>query len=57
MPRRAKQQRCGYGRLHVILLVTRIKGRKDAIPFGPYMVAGAYLAVYAGQAIIDWYLR
>ncbi|NND04106.1 MAG: prepilin peptidase [Acidimicrobiia bacterium] len=41
----------------ILLLVTRIKGRKDAIPFGPYMVAGAYIAVFAGQAVVDWYLR
>ncbi len=41
----------------LVLLVTRIKGRKDAIPFGPYMVLGAYLAVYFGQQIVDWYLR
>ncbi|MFC2177090.1 prepilin peptidase [Actinomycetota bacterium] len=40
----------------ILLLVTRIKGRKDAIPFGPYMVIGAYLAVVAGQQIVDWYL-
>ncbi len=45
------------GVVSIFLLVTRIKGRKDAIPFGPYMVIGAYLAVYVGQAIIDWYLN
>lgn len=45
------------GVISIFLLVTRIKGRKDAIPFGPYMVIGAYLAVYAGHTIIDWYLN
>lgn len=40
----------------IVLLITRIKGRKDAIPFGPYMVIGAYLAVAVGEQIIDWYL-
>ena len=44
------------GVVSIFLLVTRIRGRKDAIPFGPYMVAGAYLAVAVGQEIIDWYL-
>lgn len=44
------------GVVSVLLLVTRIKGRKDAIPFGPYMVIGAYLAVAVGDQIIDWYL-
>lgn len=41
----------------LLLIVTRIKGRKDHIPFGPYMVVGAYIALFAGQAIIDWYLN
>lgn len=44
------------GVVSIFLLVTRIRGRKDAIPFGPYMVAGAYLATFYGQQIIDWYL-
>ena len=45
------------GAISILLLVTRIKGRKDAIPFGPYMVLAAFLAVVAGEAIIDWYLN
>ena len=32
-------------------------GRKSAIPFGPYLAAGAAVSVTAGQAIADWYLR
>ena len=44
------------GVVSLLLLVTRIKGRKDAIPFGPYMVVGAYCALFFGHAIIDWYL-
>jgi len=39
-----------------LLLVTRLKTRKDTIPFGPYMVAAAYVALFAGGAIVDWYL-
>jgi prepilin signal peptidase PulO-like enzyme (type II secretory pathway) len=26
------------------------------IPFGPYMVVGAFLAVFVGDALIRWYL-
>jgi leader peptidase (prepilin peptidase)/N-methyltransferase len=37
------------------LLVTRRAKRKDAIPFGPAMVAGAGLALAWGEAIIRWY--
>jgi leader peptidase (prepilin peptidase)/N-methyltransferase len=37
------------------LLVTRRAKRKDAIPFGPAMVAGAALALACGGAIVRWY--
>ena len=39
----------------VLLLVTRVKTRKDHVPFGPFLAAGAMIAVLAGEAIIDWY--
>ncbi len=45
------------GVVSILLLATRIKGRKDAIPFGPYMVIGAYIALAAGRQITDWYIR
>jgi leader peptidase (prepilin peptidase)/N-methyltransferase len=45
------------GAVSLLLLAFRIKGRKDAIPFGPYLVVGAYLALAFGEAIADWYLR
>ncbi|BCY05888.1 A24 family peptidase [Actinoplanes sp. L3-i22] len=38
-----------------ILLLTRAAGRKSRIPFGPYMLAGALLAVFAAAPIADWY--
>ena len=44
------------GVVSILLLITRIKGRKDYIPFGPYMVIGAYLAIAYGDQIADWYL-
>jgi len=31
-------------------------GRKTAIPFGPFMIAGAWLAVFVGQPVADAYL-
>jgi leader peptidase (prepilin peptidase) / N-methyltransferase len=40
----------------VILLATGRAGRKDAVPFGPSMVAGAWLAIVAGEPIARWYL-
>jgi leader peptidase (prepilin peptidase) / N-methyltransferase len=33
------------------------KGRKTAVPFGPFLAAGAALAVFWGPAIADAYLR
>jgi leader peptidase (prepilin peptidase)/N-methyltransferase len=38
-----------------ILLLTRAAGRRSRIPFGPYMLAGAFLAVFAAAPITDWY--
>ncbi len=39
------------------LMVVGRAGRKSKIPFGPFMILGAFLAVFFGQAISDWYLR
>ena len=38
----------GGGVISILLLVFRIRGRKDAIPFGPYLVLGAYLVLAFG---------
>ncbi len=35
----------------------RGRDRKAAIPFGPYMAAGAVVAAFWGARIADWYLR
>ena len=32
------------------------KARKIAIPFAPFLAFGAIVALFAGQAILDWYL-
>lgn len=44
------------GLVAAFLLVTRRSGRKDAIPFGPFMTAAAIMTIFFGQAVIDWYL-
>ena len=33
------------------------RGRKSTIPFGPYLAAGALVAIVFAQPISDWYLR
>jgi leader peptidase (prepilin peptidase)/N-methyltransferase len=32
-------------------------GRKTKIPFGPFMIVGAFTAVFAGQQLADAYQR
>jgi leader peptidase (prepilin peptidase) / N-methyltransferase len=39
------------------LMITRLRTRKDAVPFGPFMAAGAVVAVLWGHAILDAYTR
>jgi leader peptidase (prepilin peptidase)/N-methyltransferase len=39
------------------LLVTGARGRKDHLPFAPFLAAGAVLAVLAGEPLLDLYLR
>jgi leader peptidase (prepilin peptidase)/N-methyltransferase len=39
------------------LLLTGLKGRKDPIPFAPFLVAGGMVAMLYGDQIIDWYVR
>jgi len=41
----------------VILLVLRIKSRKDPIPFGPALVIGTALVVLGGTGVYSWYLN
>lgn len=45
------------GVFSVFLLVLKIKGRKDAIAFGPWLVAGFFITTIFGNNILDWYLR
>lgn len=37
------------------LLLTKRATRKTGIPFGPFMILGALLAILWGQPVIDWY--
>lgn len=41
----------------VLLLVTKIKGRKDAIPFGPFIIIGSFLTILYKTEIIYVYFK
>jgi len=45
------------GVVGVALMTMRRAGRKTQIPFGPYMLAGAFVAIMAGGALADLYLN
>jgi leader peptidase (prepilin peptidase)/N-methyltransferase len=44
------------GLVGIGLLLARRAGRKSQLPFGPYMLAGALLAILWGGALADLYL-
>lgn len=44
------------GVVGVILMLMRRATRKSAIPFGPWMIAGAWIGIMAGEDIAHWYL-
>ena len=39
------------------LIVTGKKTLKSEVPFGPFLVAGTFIAMFWGQNIINWYLN
>ncbi len=41
----------------IALMIAGRKGRKDAIPFGPFLALGGVCAVFWGSSLIDWYLN
>lgn len=45
-----------YGALiGVGLIVTKLRSRKDHVPFGPFLAAGTMTAILVGNTILDWY--
>jgi leader peptidase (prepilin peptidase)/N-methyltransferase len=39
----------------IVLIVMKFRDRKQAVPFGPFMAAGAVTAILVGNEIITWY--
>ena len=44
------------GLFGIILLITKRAGRKSGIPFGPWMLLGAWVGIFAGPVIAGGYL-
>jgi leader peptidase (prepilin peptidase)/N-methyltransferase len=41
----------------MILLITKKKGRKDKVPFGPFLSFAAILYTLVGDNIVHWYIQ
>jgi leader peptidase (prepilin peptidase)/N-methyltransferase len=44
------------GAVAIGLLSTGRKGRKDPVPFGPFLALGAVVSLLWGQSLLAWYL-
>lgn len=45
------------GMFGIALMLLRRARRKTAIPFGPWMILGAWTGVFAGEAVGKWYVN
>jgi leader peptidase (prepilin peptidase)/N-methyltransferase len=43
--------------LGLAMMLRRGEGRQMAIPFGPFLAAGAVVALFAGEPLLSWYLN
>jgi leader peptidase (prepilin peptidase)/N-methyltransferase len=44
------------GAVAIMLLAMRRRGRKDAVPFGPFLALGGAVSLFWGRPLLDWYL-
>jgi leader peptidase (prepilin peptidase)/N-methyltransferase len=44
------------GAVAIVLLLLGKKGRKEAIPFGPFLALGGAIALLWGDQVLTWYL-
>lgn len=47
----------GGGVLAIAALATGLRGRKDPIPFGPFLAIGGAIGLCWGERVVAWYLR
>lgn len=44
------------GLVAIVLLIAKRRGKKDPIPFGPFLCLGGMVAMFWGRALLAWYL-
>jgi len=44
------------GLVAIVLLLLRLKGRKDVIPYGTFLAIGPIVTLLWGNDIFNWYL-
>jgi Type II secretory pathway, prepilin signal peptidase PulO and related peptidases len=44
------------GVVGVLLILLKIKSRKDYIPFGPWISLAAFVSIFLGNSILNWYM-
>ncbi|SHE51246.1 leader peptidase (prepilin peptidase) / N-methyltransferase [Caldanaerobius fijiensis DSM 17918] len=42
--------------ISLILIASKVKGRKDYIPFGPFISVGAFISILFGYQLLNWYM-
>ena len=40
----------------IVVLLLRRKGRRDAVPFGPFLALGGVVSLFWGESLLAWYL-
>lgn len=43
--------------MSILLLISKLKSRKDAIPFGPFIVISVFISIFYRDSILSWYIN